>query len=274
MACYVVGDLQGCYIELEELLEKIAYSPDTDRLYLVGDLVNRGPASLEVLRWVYRERHHASTVLGNHDLHLLACAAGVAQCKKGDTVSDILTAEDGPELIDWLRRQPLVIGLEDALIVHAGILPAWDEAQALLLAAEVSAVLAGEDCSWFLSNMYGNNPKSWDCGLARIDRLRLAVNVFTRMRMVDVAGGIDLKFKGELEKAPPNLLPWYAHPQRKLADRRIVCGHWSALGLHMAENVWAIDTGCVWGGKLTAVRLDDGEVFQVSARRCYQTFFD
>ncbi|MBS1155704.1 MAG: hypothetical protein H6R07_1628 [Proteobacteria bacterium] len=264
MARYVIGDVQGCFAELQALLEKIGYSAELDRLYLVGDLVNRGPASLDVLRWAYRERHHVSTVLGNHDLHLLACGTGTAKPKRGDTLDAVLQADDAPVLLNWLRSQPLLIVLEDALIVHAGILPAWDEDTAIQLADEVCAALSGDNYHWFMSHMYGNQPRSWQEGLAPLDRMRLAVNVFTRMRMVESDGALDFKFKGELVKAPAGLLPWFVHPAR-VKTRRVVCGHWSALGLFLDGNVLALDTGCVWGGQLTAVRLDDGEIFQVPA---------
>lgn len=264
MARYVIGDIQGCFAELQALLEKIGYCAESDRLFLVGDLVNRGPASLEVLRWAYRERHHVSTVLGNHDLHLLACSTGAAKSKRGDTLDAVLLADDAPVLLNWLRSQPLLIVLEDALIVHAGILPAWDESTAIRLADEVGAALSGDDYSWFLSHMYGNQPSSWHAGLVSLDRMRLAVNVFTRMRMVESDGALDFKFKGELVKAPAGLLPWFKHPARR-HTRRVICGHWSALGLFQASNMLALDTGCVWGGKLTAVRLDDGAIFQVPA---------
>lgn len=274
MARYIVGDIQGCFDEFELLLEKIHYSPRVDHLYLVGDLVNRGPASLKVLRWAFKERSHVSTVLGNHDLHMLACCAGVARSKRGDTLSDVLHAPDMPELMDWLRRQPLLIALEEALIVHAGIFPAWDENQALELSNEISAVLSGDDCRWFLSHMYGNHPTAWSPDLQPLDRMRLAINAFTRMRMVDECGAMDLRFKGELEKAPTTLLPWFDYESRPLKGRRIICGHWSALGLLMRENVWSLDSGCVWGGKLSAVRLEDGEVFQVPALKVYQTMAD
>lgn len=274
MARYVVGDIQGCFDELQLLLDRVGYSPRSDQLYLVGDLVNRGPKSLEVLRWVFREHDHVSTVLGNHDLHLLACSAGIAKPKRGDTLDAILHAPDMPQLMDWLRKQPLLIELEDAVIVHAGILPTWNLETAVRLSDEVSTVLGGEDYRWFLSHMYGNNPSAWSPDLQPLERMRLAVNAFTRMRMVDSTGALDLAFKGELEKAPASLCPWFDHPAHRLMECRIVCGHWSALGLLMREDVWSLDSGCIWGGRLSAVRLDDGEVFQVSALKAYQSVAD
>ncbi|MDR3412976.1 MAG: symmetrical bis(5'-nucleosyl)-tetraphosphatase [Formivibrio sp.] len=273
MARYAIGDIQGCFNELLDLLEKIGYSAHSDRLYLVGDLVNRGPASLDVLRWAFDQQQHVSIVLGNHDLHLLACSTGASKVKRGDTLDAILQAKDASMLLEWLRKQPLLIALEDALIVHAGILPVWNEAQAIGLANEVSSMLASKNYQWFLSNMYGNQPQIWKEDLVQLDRLRLAVNAFTRMRMVNSDGGVDFKFKGELDKAPASLLPWFAYPKR-VSTRRVVCGHWSALGLLMSDSVWSLDTGCVWGGKLTAVCLDDGEVFQVQASCGYQALSD
>lgn len=270
MARYVIGDVQGCFTELKQLLELIGYQPECDRLYMVGDLVNRGPDSLAVLRWAMREQAHVRVVLGNHDLHLLACSVGAVQCKEGDTLDDVLSADDAPVLLDWLRRQPLLIVLADALIVHAGILPAWSEEQAVELATEISVAMSGVNYRDFVAQMYGNNPRAWTTKLSAVDRMRLAVNAFTRMRMVDEAGALDFKFKGELEKAPPTLFPWFDYPIRRLEGRRVICGHWSALGLMLRGDVCSLDTGCIWGGQLSAMRLEDGQVFQVQAARGYQ----
>lgn len=271
MARYVIGDVQGCFAELQALLAKIGYSPECDRLYLVGDLVNRGPDSLAVLRWAMQERSHVATVLGNHDLHLLACHYGAADLREGDTLDETLGAPDVGDLLNWLRCQPLIIPLDDALIVHAGILPAWDEARALDLAEEVSTTLSGQHYMTFFAQMYGNKPRAWRNDLLPVERMRLAVNAFTRMRLVDTEGALDFKFKGELDNAPKGLHPWFDHPHRKLQCRRIVCGHWSALGVMLRDDVWSLDSGCVWGGKLSAICLDDGRLFQVDAQRIYQT---
>ena len=271
MARYVIGDVQGCFDELQELLFQINYRREQDRLFFVGDLVNRGPCSLDVLRWAWLERSHVSTVLGNHDLHLLACSVGASNCKPGDTLNEILCAPDAPVLLDWLRSQPLLLVQPDCVIVHAGIHPAWDEATAIALSDEVSLLLSGEQYRNFLQCMYGNEPKFWSAQLSGMDRARFAVNVFTRMRMLSVTGALNFKFKGELAKAPANLYSWYDYPVRKLRDRKIVFGHWSALGLLMRETVLALDTGCVWGGFLTALCLDDGTFYQVKARRSYQS---
>lgn len=270
MARYVVGDVQGCFDELMLLLERMDYVPAKDRLFIVGDLVNRGPSSLEVLRWAMSERDHVSVVLGNHDLHLLACSVGAARSKKEDTLDKVLTAPDVDALLDWLRHQPLLLSEPEGVIVHAGILPAWDEKTALELAQEVSATLAGPDHAHFLMHMYGNKPNAWEPGLGPMERMRLAVNAFTRMRLVDDTGALDLKFKGELDQAPSGRWAWFDYPQRTMAGRRIICGHWSALGLKLRDDLWALDTGCVWGGMLTGVRLEDGAWFQVPALRQYQ----
>lgn len=270
MASYVIGDVQGCFDELMLLLQRMDFQPGKDHLYFLGDLVNRGPASLRVLRWVMAEQQHVSVVLGNHDLHLLACSVGAARCKRDDTLDEILSAPDAPDLLNWLRQQPLLLALPQGLLVHAGILPAWDEATALRLAQEVSEVLSGPGHADFLAKMYGNQPVAWDVGLGAVERMRLAVNAFTRMRLVDASGALDLKFKGELEQAPASLPAWFDYPQRALAGRRIICGHWSALGLVQRDDLWALDTGCVWGGQLSGVRLEDGALFQVPALRSYQ----
>lgn len=271
MARYVVGDVQGCFDELMLLLECMNYRPARDRLFIVGDLVNRGPSSLEVLRWAMRESDHVSVVLGNHDLHLLACSTGAARSKKEDTLGAVLAAPDAEGLLNWLRCQPLLLSEPEGVLVHAGVLPAWDEKTALMLANEVSATLSGPGYAYFLGRMYGNQPNAWAPGLEPEERMRLAVNAFTRMRLVDETGALDLKFKGELDQAPAGRCAWFDYPRRAMAGRRIICGHWSALGLMLRDDLWALDTGCVWGGMLTGVRLDDGELFQVSALRQYQS---
>lgn len=272
MARYVIGDIQGCWAELQDLLRQIHYQPDADEIFLLGDLVNRGPDSLLVLRWAFQ--NSIRTVLGNHDLHLLAISVGAARHKRSDTLTDILAAPDCDELLNWLRRQPLLIDLPDALLVHAGVLPAWDRTQAKSLAAEVSAVLSGNDYGLFMQEMYGNTPHAWSPDLSGIARWRFAVNVFTRMRMVDAEGALDLDYKGELPDAPVDLAAWFDYPTRALAGQRIVFGHWSALGLMKKNDVTALDTGCIWGGALTALCLDNGRVTQVPARCAYQTISD
>lgn len=265
MASYVIGDVQGCFAELSALLTKIDFAPGRDRLYLVGDLVNRGPGSLQVLRWAYEQREHIQVVLGNHDLHLLAVSAGLAKQKRGDTLESILTAHDADQLLAWLRAQPLVQAVGRYLMVHAGLMPGWSAQQALALSAEVSAVLNSEQGTHFLAAMYGNQPDYWDDGLQGMDRLRVVVNTCTRMRMLNANGRLELGFKGELADAPASLRAWFDLPCTVRAGHTVLCGHWSALGLLIREDVIALDTGCIWGGSLSALRLDDGQLFQVPA---------
>jgi bis(5'-nucleosyl)-tetraphosphatase (symmetrical) len=273
MARYAIGDIQGCYAEFVALLNSMAFNPANDQLFLVGDLVNRGPLSLDTLRWA-AQNDCVMTVLGNHDLHLLALYAGVSQLKPGDTVNDILTAPDVEPLMDWLRHQPLLIDLGDTLIAHAGVCPSWSLETAKAASAEVEAVLRGDDWKAFLSIMYGNQPARWDMCQTLDERLRFTVNAFTRMRFVTDDGSLQLKYKGEREQAPAGISPWFDATFRQLLPRRIVCGHWSALGLMLKSQVWALDTGCVWGGALTGVDLDSGQVFQAAARSEYQALLD
>ncbi|GAB3268973.1 diadenosine tetraphosphatase [Chitinimonas naiadis] len=267
MSTYAVGDLQGCLQELLSLLEQVGFDHGRDRLYLVGDLVNRGPESLAVLRWVHAHQASVRVVLGNHDLHLLAVQAGLARSKGRDTLQEILRADDAATLLDWLREQPLVRREGGFLFVHAGLLPAWTAEQALTLSEEVRQQLRGPTYQDFLAAMYGNQPSRWEEGLQGFDRLRLIVNACTRMRLLDSAGGLDFEFKGELADAPAGLSAWFDAPGRLSRDVTVVCGHWSALGLLVRPDVIALDTGCVWGGSLTAIRLDDGRVSQVPSRQ-------
>ncbi|AXK39329.1 symmetrical bis(5'-nucleosyl)-tetraphosphatase [Crenobacter cavernae] len=266
MATYAIGDIQGCYDPFQQLLREIDFQAGRDTLWLTGDLVNRGPESLEVLRWVYRHQDCVEMVLGNHDLHLLAVAEGFGKSHADDTLLDILNAADGKLLLDWLRCQPMMIATEGAAMVHGGLLPEWSIAKAMRLAAEVESALSGPHHRQFLSRLYGNKPTRWSEDLRGMDRLRLIVNAMTRMRMVTRDGEIDLTFKGEREDAPPNLVPWFEAPNRKSAGTPIVCGHWSALGLMLTDDVWAIDTGCLWGGSLTALRLEDLQAFSLPCR--------
>ncbi|HEY9100771.1 symmetrical bis(5'-nucleosyl)-tetraphosphatase [Chitinimonas sp.] len=267
MSTYAVGDLQGCLQELLLLLQLVDFDPQQDRLYLVGDLVNRGPESLEVLRWVHAHRHAVRVVLGNHDLHLLAVHAGLAKNKGRDTLSAILAAPDAAMLMDWLRRQPLVQQLGKYVFVHAGLLPQWTVSQALGLSVEVQQALSGPQAQAFLAAMYGNQPLRWDEGLQGYDRLRLIVNACTRMRLLAADGSLEMEFKGELKDAPADCVAWFDAPGRLSLDATVVCGHWSALGLLVRPDVIALDTGCVWGGRLSGIRLEDGQVFQVPSRQ-------
>ncbi|MBM3117710.1 symmetrical bis(5'-nucleosyl)-tetraphosphatase [Jeongeupia naejangsanensis] len=270
MARFAVGDIQGCFDELQLLVERMGFEPGRDTLYLVGDLVNRGPDSAAVLRWAKRHDESVRVVLGNHDLSLLALSAGVGKARQGDTMAAVLEAGDSPALLDWLRLQPLLLPLEDVLIVHAGIWPGWTQQQAIALAGEVQVQLAAQNWREGLAQMYGNQPASWDETLDGWPRWRFVVNALTRMRFVDAAGALQLKFKGELTDAPAGLYPWFDWPER-ISTSRIVCGHWSALGLRVRDQLIALDTGCIWGGALTGIDLDCGRLYQVPARREYQS---
>ncbi|WP_137938899.1 symmetrical bis(5'-nucleosyl)-tetraphosphatase [Chitinivorax sp. B] len=263
MPTYAIGDIQGCYQPFQNLLELINYNPTTDRIWLTGDLVNRGPCSLEVLRWAYQHQDRVTAVLGNHDLHLLAVAAGHGKLHKSDTLQPILDAPDRDVLLDWLRQQPLVHLDQGWLMVHAGLLPQWTVTDARLLAAEVEHILRGPDHGELFRHMYGNEPKRWSDDLQGWDRIRLIVNAMTRMRLTTQDGEIDLKFKGELPDAPAHLCAWFDAPGRRSANTPIVCGHWSALGLSLRDDLAALDTGCLWGGSLTALRLEDRQVYQL-----------
>jgi bis(5'-nucleosyl)-tetraphosphatase (symmetrical) len=264
MAIYAVGDVQGCYAELAKLLEDIRFDAAADKLWLVGDLVNRGPGSLEVLRLAKSLGDSAITVLGNHDLHLLAVAEGVGELHRTDTLDAILAAPDRDELLHWLRNQRLLHAQNGYVLVHAGLLPQWSVAQAASLAREVEAALRADDYATFLARMYGNAPHNWDDSLTGHKRLRVIVNAFTRMRICTTAGEMEFKFKGEVENIPAGYLPWYDVPGRKSRDATVIFGHWSALGLLLRKDVIALDTGCLWGGPMSAVRLDDRQLFQAA----------
>jgi bis(5'-nucleosyl)-tetraphosphatase (symmetrical) len=258
MATYAIGDLQGCYDEFRALLDRLDFDPARDRLWLVGDLVNRGPGSLAVLRFVRSLGDAAITVLGNHDLHLLAVAAASGRGRKrGDTLDEVLSAPDRDELLHWLQWRPLLHAdpALDCTLVHAGLPPQWDVALAAACAREVEAALRGA-AREFYADMYGNEPDRWSPDLTGVQRLRFTVNCLTRMRYCTADGRLLLKPKGPPAEAPPEALPWFRVPGRLSAGTRIVFGHWSALGFHDGDDVLALDTGCVWGGRLTAARLD------------------
>lgn len=263
MANYAIGDIQGCHDAFQRLLEKIAFDPTQDRLSVVGDLVNRGPESLKVLRALRALGNSATVVLGNHDLYLLMVAAGFKRRDKDDTLFQVLEAPDREELLGWLARRPLIHVEGDHVLVHAGLLPGWTVSKAVELAAEVSAALVGPDARKFLLHLAGDHPDQWREDLQGWDRLRVIVNALTRMRFCTRDGRMAMRAKGPPHKAPRGMLPWFAVPDRFNRTHTIVCGHWSALGFYRSEGLIALDSGCVWGGKLTAVRLDDGEVFQV-----------
>lgn len=263
MAVYVIGDIQGCYEPFARLLDKCRFDPAADRLWLVGDLVNRGPHSAKVLRLARSLGERLTVVLGNHDLYLLMVAAGFARRGKDDTLDNLLKAKDRDELLDWLKRKPLAHQESGYLMVHAGVPPTWAAADAVAHAAEVSAALVGEQGKSLLLNLQGDEPLRWDPKLSGQARLRFIVNALTRMRFCLPDGALALRAKGPPEKAPPGTLPWFRLTPRAWSDHTVVCGHWSALGLHCDDGVIALDTGCVWGGMLTAVRLEDRALFQV-----------
>ncbi|WP_236214609.1 symmetrical bis(5'-nucleosyl)-tetraphosphatase [Metapseudomonas otitidis] len=263
MTTYAVGDLQGCLDPLKCLLDRVAFDPARDRLWLVGDLVNRGPKSLETLRFLFAMRDSVTCVLGNHDLHLLAVAHNVERLKKSDTLREIIEAPDAGDLLDWLRRQKLVHYDEarDIAMVHAGIPPMWTLAKALKRAAEVEeALLDDARLPLFLEGMYGNDPACWDSDLQGITRLRVITNYFTRMRFCKADGTLDLKSKEGADTAPPGYRPWFAHPSRKTRGQKIIFGHWAALeGKCNEPGLHALDTGCVWGGTMTLLNIDNGQ---------------
>jgi len=262
----LIGDLQGCCDPLDRLLDEAGFSPSRDRLVVLGDLVNRGPASLKVLKRLAGLGASARCVLGNHDLHLLAVAHGVRTAHRSDTVQQVLEAPDRAHWLDWLRQQPLALMEHGWLCVHAGVPPQWDTAQTLALAREVSTVLAGDDLPGFLMTMYGNEPARWNDELQDADRLRFIVNALTRIRFCAEDGTLELHTKEGLEATPTGLYPWFDAPGRRSAGQAIAFGHWSTLGLVMRPDLLGLDTGCVWGGRLSAVRVDEGrrELLQVT----------
>lgn len=269
---YLVGDIQGCDGALERLLAAIDFSPSRDTLYVLGDLVNRGPASLTVLERLSGFGDAALCLLGNHDLHLLAVAEGVRPLHRSDTLQPILDSPQRARWIDWLRTRRLAVQAQGWLMVHAGIAPQWDLPLTLQLAAELEAAFAGPDLRDFLTVMYGNEPSLWSPALAGHDRLRFAVNAFTRIRFVDAAGRLDFKRKDGAAHAPPGLVPWFDAPGRASAGVPVAFGHWSALGLVDRADLLALDTGCVWGGRLSAARIDGGrrEIFQVECPQAHK----
>jgi bis(5'-nucleosyl)-tetraphosphatase (symmetrical) len=266
---YLVGDIQGCCDAFDALLEAIAFSPSRDRLFVLGDLVNRGPKSLATLQRLIGLGASAVCLLGNHDLHLLAVERGVRPVHRNDTLQDILDSPQRGEWIDWVRARPLAIQEQGWLMVHAGVVPQWDAPQALALAQEVSAMLRGPELHDFLTVMYGNDPLRWSDTLSGPDRWRFVINTLTRIRFCGADGTLEFGTKGGPPAAPPGMHPWFDVPGRCTAGTPIAFGHWSALGLVERPDLLALDTGCVWGGKLTAVRIDSGrrELVQVDCAR-------
>lgn len=267
MATYAIGDIQGCYHSFLNLLQQVEFNPSRDRLWLVGDLVNRGPGSLQVLRWLVDCQHQypasITVVLGNHDLHALTVAESFVQPHADDTLQALLEAEDSDDLLYWLRHQHMAYLEDGYLMVHAGLLPQWDEELAIRLANEVEQALQSPGYRDFLARMYGNQPDRWHDELAGMDRLRVITNAMTRLRICSIDGVMELKFKGRPEDIPQGYVPWFDIPSRKSSETTLIFGHWSALGLYQGDNLYGLDTGCLWGGKLTALRLEDRQIFQV-----------
>jgi bis(5'-nucleosyl)-tetraphosphatase (symmetrical) len=271
MALYLIGDVQGCDSALQRLLEKIDFSASRDTLYLLGDLVNRGPQSAAVLRRVMGYGDAARSLLGNHDLSLLALAHGQRPPHRNDTMDEVLQAPDFAAMIDWLRRQSMAIHAHGMLMVHGGVLPQWDLAQTLALAAEVEDALRGPGLVAFLAQMYGDQPARWSDGLEGAQRLRVIVNALTRLRFCTPEGEMDLKASGDLKHVPPGTLPWFDVPGRKTAGITIAFGHWSTLGYLRRPDIIALDTGCVWGGCLSALRVGaSGADHQLIQVKCEQ----
>ncbi|MDO9234932.1 MAG: symmetrical bis(5'-nucleosyl)-tetraphosphatase [Aquabacterium sp.] len=262
---YLVGDLQGCCNPLEQLLLTLDFSPSRDHLFVLGDLVNRGPNSMGVLRRLRGLENSATCLLGNHDLHLLAVAHGVRKPHRSDTLDEILHASDRDDWLNWLRQRPLAAHAYGWLMVHAGIVPQWDAAQTMALAHEVEVMLAGPDVGEFLTTMYGSQPDRWDDSLQGVERWRCVVNSLTRLRFCSKEGVMEFGAKEGLESAPEGFMPWFDVPGRRTADVSVAFGHWSTLGLINRDDLLSLDTGCVWGGQLTAVRVDGAtrEVIQI-----------
>lgn len=273
MATYAIGDLQGCLTELKQLLKKIRFNPGSDQLWFAGDLINRGPESLETLRYVRDLGASALSVLGNHDLHLLAVAHGFGKPKPRDTLDPILDARDRDDLLGWLRRCPLLHHDNELgfTLVHAGLPPQWDLQTASQCAREVETVLAGAEFKTFFNNMYGNEPDTWSAALSGIERLRFSINAFTRLRYCDAGGRMDFNEKSPPGSQPADLIPWFDVPRRRSKKLQILFGHWSTLSLasmdYSARNIYPLDTGCVWGGALTALRLEDQTWFSVPSQQ-------
>ncbi|WP_415897530.1 symmetrical bis(5'-nucleosyl)-tetraphosphatase [Neptuniibacter sp. QD72_48] len=270
MATYAIGDIQGCYDELQALLRTINFT-SSDHLWIAGDLVNRGPKSLETLRFLRDLGEQATCVLGNHDLHLLAVHYGATTCKRSDTLDEILEAPDRIELMDWLSKQKLIAHDKslNVVMVHAGIPPCWTIRKARKRAKEVEKILQSDQAKTFFNHMYGNKPDLWSSDLSGWERLRLITNYLTRMRFCSPEGQLDFSAKGSLASQPEGYQPWFKAPRKDPAenDIRILFGHWAALeGNADAEHVFALDTGCVWGNKLTALRLEDQQLFSIPAQ--------
>ena len=274
MSTYAIGDLQGCYAELLELLDAINFDESNDRLWFVGDLINRGPRSLECIEFVKALGDKAITVLGNHELHLLAVANQTRKPHKKDTLNEILSAPNATELLYWVRHRPLLVNDTDLnfTLLHAGVPPQWSMAQTIELAKETETLLQSDGASDFFDQMYGDHPDKWSDSLTGYDRHRFIINSFTRARYVTKSGKLNMSEKGAPGTQDASLVPWYANPKRKTRNDRIIFGHWSTVTLGSDAdfniyNVYPLDTGCLWGGELTAMRLEDEQVFNVPSRQ-------
>ena len=263
MATYAIGDVQGCNDALQRLVQQIHFDPASDRLWFVGDLVNRGPDSLKVLRYIKRLGASAVVVLGNHDLFLLAVAEGITTSRPEDTLQAILAAPDRDELLAWVRQQPLLYREHPFVLVHAGLLPQWSVCEAEELAREVEIMLRGPVYKDVLRALYPSKQLQWASNLTGPTRLATIIKVLTRLRACSADGLMESSYSGPPDHIPAGFLPWFRVPNRNHDDTTIVCGHWASLGLHCEENLLAIDSGCVWGRQLTAMRLEDRKVFQV-----------
>lgn len=274
MATYVIGDIQGCYKPFRALLDEIEFDPDRDRLWLAGDLVNRGPDNLSVLRYCCELGERVRVVLGNHDLHLLAAAAGVRPPGRKDTIADVLNASDRDQLLHWLKQQHLMYCEGDFCLSHAGVPHIWDHQQARSYAREVETVLRGPQSNEFFQNMYGNKPNRWSNDLKDWQRLRLITNYFTRMRFIDPQGSLDFDAKEGPDKPPLGMSPWFSFARPKADEgKHFLFGHWAALdGYTGRERMHALDTGCVWGGYLSALELEDMQIHRISHKARVKCF--
>jgi bis(5'-nucleosyl)-tetraphosphatase (symmetrical) len=265
MATWAIGDIHGCWLTLQRLLESIHWDPDRDSLWLVGDLVNRGPSSLDVLRWAYKNRSRLSAVLGNHDLHLVARAVGAAKARDEDTLDEILEAPDREELLAWLRSRPLMHRFGPYVMVHAGLAPDWNIELTAGLASALAERLEGPDSDEVIRKIYANRHAAWNVDLRGDEQLAAAAVIFTRMRMVDSKGCAQLEYAGPPGAAPDGWKPWYTKSAVRSQGYRLLFGHWAQFGFYRAHDAVCLDSGCVYGGRLTALCLNDGKVIQESA---------
>lgn len=265
MATYAIGDIHGCFDTLQRLLRRIQYDPRQDRLWLVGDLVNRGPRSLDVLRWASELGDRAVIVLGNHDFHLLGRAAGVSEAKRRDSLDEVLNAPDCYDLLEWLLARPLLHREDGWAMVHAGLFPSWSLDKAERLAREAEEWLRSSEAPRLIESIEKKIPERWKGGHSGLERVRIALAGFAKLRTLDEDGRMCAEFSGPPKEAPKGCVPWFSLPDRKSRDTMIVFGHWAALGLWFGEGVAALDTGCAWGRSLTALRIDDERVFQEPA---------